>query len=238
MKNTRSVFLALLSLSVVLVLGTGCYRPAAPDLTPIPAEGEEAATPAESDLQATAIANSTRAAQTVAAQTAEAPSEEQEGDEPSEGDGGPAATATSAVVAATATAPTSPVQPPPTREPEAPSEPSREGTTTHVVQVGDTLYSIAIRYGTSVDAIARANGLADATQIYAGQELTIPLTGEQAEEPAPPSGGGTTYVVQPGDRLFRIALRYDMSWTRLAEYNGIVNPDSIYPGQVLQIPPQ
>ncbi len=241
MKNTRSVLLGLLSFSVVLVLAAGCYRPAAPDVTPTSAEGAQA--PAESDLEATAIANSTRAAQTVEAQTAEAEAPaEQEEEEPAETDEEPAATATPLASSATATpgvdtpTPAATLTPVPTSQPEEPSAPSE--TLTHVVQPGDTLFSIAVRYGTTVDAIAQANGLADASQIDTGQELTIPGGEQPVEQPSEPATGGTTYVVQPGDRLFRIALRYDMSWTRLAEYNGITNPDSIYPGQVLQIPPQ
>jgi putative chitinase len=102
------------------------------------------------------------------------------------------------------------------------------------VQPGDNLFRIALRHGTTVEAIAQANGIANVSQIYVGQELTIP----QGTQPAQPSVGGTTYVVQPGDNLFRIALRYNMSHLRLAEYNGIANPSNIYVGQVIRIPPQ
>jgi putative chitinase len=102
------------------------------------------------------------------------------------------------------------------------------------VQPGDNLFRIALRHGTTVEAIAQANGIANVSQIYVGQELTIP----PGSQPAQPSPGGTTYVVQPGDNLFRIALRYNMSHLRLAEYNGIANPSNIYVGQVIQIPPQ
>lgn len=240
MKNSRSVCLALLSLSVVLVLATACYRPAAPDVTPTPVEGEEAAAPGEIDLEGTAIANSTRAAETVAAQTAEAedPGEGEEDEEvtepPTSTPASPVETETPTSEVATPTPAVSPTEPAPTAVPETPAE----GSTTYTVQPGDTLFSLAVRYGTTVDAIVQANGLASASQIYAGQQLTIPLGEQPAEQPSPPSTGGTTHVVQPGDRLFRIALRYDMSWTRLAEYNGITDPNSIYPGQVLQIPPQ
>jgi LysM repeat protein len=102
-----------------------------------------------------------------------------------------------------------------------------------VVQPGDNLFRIALRYGTTVEAIAEANGIANPQLIYVGQQLTIPSAGGQQ-----PSPGGTTYVVQPGDNLFRIALRYNMSYRRLAEYNGIANPSNIYVGQVIRIPPQ
>jgi putative chitinase len=117
--------------------------------------------------------------------------------------------------------------------PAATTAPSTSGTVTYIVQRGDTLYSIARRYGTTVEAIAAANGIANPNQIRVGQKLTIPTSGSPA--PVPPSGG-TTYVVQPGDNLFRIALRYNMSYLYLASYNGISDPSRIYVGQVLRIP--
>jgi lipoprotein NlpD len=57
-------------------------------------------------------------------------------------------------------------------------------------------------------------------------------------QPAPaPQPGGTTHVVQPGENLFRIALRYNLNYVYLAQYNGISNPAKIRVGQVLRIPP-
>jgi len=257
MKKTHSVFLGILSFSVVLILATGCFRPAAPDVTPTPGGGAEAATPGGSDLEMTAIANSTRAAQTLEAQTAEAeapgeeeePTEEEPAEEATEPATVPAPTSTPASVTETEPAPTAtpemvteetatpvPVQPTATT---APTTGDTSGTTTYVVQAGDTLFSIATRYGTTVDAISQANGIVDPTQIYVGQELTIPTGGEVVSPPSEPSTGGTTYVVQPSDpNLFRIATRYGISWQRLAAYNGISAPYVIYPGMVLQIPPE
>ncbi|HIC92991.1 MAG TPA: LysM domain-containing protein, partial [Anaerolineae bacterium] len=63
----------------------------------------------------------------------------------------------------------------------------------HVVRRGETLYSIARRYGTTVEALMRANGLSDPTRIYAGQRLIVPVPG--AAQPAAPSGN--VHVVQP-----------------------------------------
>ncbi|MGD2143094.1 MAG: LysM peptidoglycan-binding domain-containing protein [Anaerolineae bacterium] len=219
MKTVRPASLGILSLSVLLILAAGCYKPAAPDVTPTSAAGAGVATPeGQPDLEATAIANATLAAQTEA--EAEQPTEE-----PSE----PPATATSEPV-------TSPLPTPvPTSAPVATAAPSE--TTTHVVQPGENLFGVAVRYGTTVQAIIEANGIANPQVIYVGQELVIPSGGAQPSQPQP-STGGTTYVVQPGDNLFRIALRYDMSYLRLAEYNGIANPSNVYVGQVLEIPPQ
>lgn len=45
-----------------------------------------------------------------------------------------------------------------------------------------------------------------------------------------------TYTVVEGDNLFRIGLKYNMSWEKLAEENNISNPDVIEAGQVLTIP--
>jgi LysM repeat protein len=52
----------------------------------------------------------------------------------------------------------------------------------------------------------------------------------------PQASADTSYVVQPGENLFRIALRHGLTTAELAAYNGIVNPDRVYAGQVLIIP--
>ena len=119
--------------------------------------------------------------------------------------------------------------PPPTPT----SQPAPSGQVTHVVRQGENLFRIALHYGTSVEAIASANGIANPALIYVGQRLTISTQGAQ-----PPAPSATTYVVQRGDNLFRIALRFNMSHLYLAQYNGIANPSNIYAGQVLRIPPR
>jgi LysM repeat protein len=97
----------------------------------------------------------------------------------------------------------------------------------HVVQWGDTLESIAARYGTTVWAISQANSLADPQWIYAGQRLTIPSTGAAAS--------GNVYVVQAGDTLGGIAARYGTTVQAIAQANGIANVQFIYAGQRLSI---
>jgi LysM repeat protein len=64
----------------------------------------------------------------------------------------------------------------------------------HVVAPGETLYRIALNYGSSVDAIAGANRIPYPYLIQAGQQLIIPAYGTYPEPPPPPVGG----YYQPG----------------------------------------
>ena len=115
------------------------------------------------------------------------------------------------------------------------AEPLQQGTVIHVVAWGETLFSIARQYGTTVDAIAAANGISSPTHIYAGQRLTIPTSGSSAGVAAPATAAAT-HVVQPGENLFRIALRYGTTIRALSDLNGIYNPAQIHTGQQLTIP--
>jgi len=99
----------------------------------------------------------------------------------------------------------------------------------YTVQWGDTLYSIARRFGVSVDAIVQANGLTDPNYIRAGQVLIIPTL-------PPPPPGPTTYVVQPGDNLYRISLKFQVPIEAIIAVNHIINPWYIRAGQILIIP--
>ncbi len=53
---------------------------------------------------------------------------------------------------------------------------------TYLVQSGDTLWDIALRFETTVEAIVAANELTDETDLSIGQELVIPLAGTAAED--------------------------------------------------------
>ena len=62
--------------------------------------------------------------------------------------------------------------------------PAQQGGATHVVQRGETLSSIAARYGVSAAALAQANGIANPNHIYVGQRLTIGSGSAAAAQPA------------------------------------------------------
>lgn len=111
-------------------------------------------------------------------------------------------------------------------EPEPEPAPNPNPTTqTYTVVPGDTLYSIATRYRTTIAELAALNGILNPNLIYPGQVLNVP------DFSAPVS----TYTVRPGDTLSSIAGRFGTSVGELASINNISNPNLIYPGQVLRL---
>lgn len=124
------------------------------------------------------------------------------------------------------------VQPPaqPATTP-APTEPPAPFV--YVVQLGDTLSSIADQFGVDWREIAAANGIAGPTYtIYRGQRLVIP-----GVTPTPvPTEALLTHTIQPGETLYSIAVRYGVTVQELMQANNLTDPDLIYPGQVLIIP--
>jgi LysM repeat protein len=123
-------------------------------------------------------------------------------------------------------APPPPASPP---APAAPPAPAPGNPVYYVVQRGDTLTRIALAYGTTVWAIAQANGIWNVDYIRTGQVLLIPVPGPT------PGPQPTIYIVQPGDTLSGIAWRFGTTVWALAQANGIWNANLIYIGQKLYI---
>ena len=108
-----------------------------------------------------------------------------------------------------------------------PVDPDIPGVITYTVQEGDTLNSIAARFGTTAQKIAAYNGISDINVIYVGQVLYIPTGSGQ---------NYTTYTVKSGDSLGRIAVSYGLTVAEVSAYNNISDPDTIYVGQEIKIP--
>lgn len=110
---------------------------------------------------------------------------------------------------------------------------SRLDARTYTVQSGDTLFEIAARFDTSVNALVRANPeIEDPRVIFPGQVLVLP--GSLA---VVPDTGRRVYVVEAGDTLGEIALRFGTTVERMLDANpDIEDPSRIFPGQRITIP--
>ena len=131
----------------------------------------------------------------------------------------------------------------------------------YVVQAGDRLFRIALRFSLTPYQIAYANNLINQDYLSPEQRLRIP--GCAVPTPAPTSiqnvaspttspivspvpvggsvavggaGAGRTYTVVDGDTLYGIATRFGVRVMTLAQANSIANISLIYIGQVLAIP--
>lgn len=141
-----------------------------------------------------------------------------------------------------------PAAPQPTPKPEVPApapsaaKPPAPAPDEHVVLPGETLSTIAKKYGVPVKTLVAINGIADADQIRTGQRLKL----KETARPAEPSrgatdegvalkiGSSTEYVVKPGDTLRGIANRLGIDVDTLASLNGIDDPNLIVEGQKLR----
>ena len=110
----------------------------------------------------------------------------------------------------------------------------------HVVARGETLSGIARHYGSTVTAIAKANGITRPSLIRAGQRLAIPgqasALATVATAPAVAAPAPRVHVVARGETLSGIAKHYGSTVTAIAKANGITRPSLIRVGQRLTIP--
>ncbi len=98
---------------------------------------------------------------------------------------------------------------------------------THLVQAGETLFSIAIQYDTTVEALQQLNNIIDPSAILVGQELFIPGIGGAAIP--------TLYTVQIGDTLAGIAEQFNVQPLDIAAQNRLVNPSRLIAGMPLNV---
>jgi LysM repeat protein len=123
---------------------------------------------------------------------------------------------------------------------EETAEPADNQSLRYIVQPGDTLYRIALRFNTTTSIIAAANGITNTREIYSGQVLLIPGQSQPVATPSFPRPedltGSATYVVQRGDTLYRIAIANGTTVAALVAANNLANPNAIFAGQVLVIP--
>lgn len=98
--------------------------------------------------------------------------------------------------------------------------------TTYTVKSGDTLYALANKYNTTVNAIATLNNLSS-NNLSIGQTLKIPISTQTPTEP--------TYIVKSGDTLYSIARKYNTTVSELISRNNL-KTSNLKIGQELIIP--
>lgn len=109
----------------------------------------------------------------------------------------------------------------------------------HVVQPGENLFRIALRYGVDMNTLAAANNIADARRIFSGQVLTIPGLSVPDASPSVENPlvavSPIVHVVQRGETLRSIATQYNLTVDQILQANNISNANLIYTGQSLNI---
>lgn len=108
-----------------------------------------------------------------------------------------------------------------------PSPKPENGTTQYVVRAGDSLWKIAQKYSTTVDAIKKLNGLTT-DMLRTGQVLKIPPSNNPSY---------MEYTVRSGDTLWLLARRYNTTIDAIKKMSGITS-DMLRIGQILRIPVQ
>jgi len=138
----------------------------------------------------------------------------------------------------------------------------RVSVRTHRVRPGETLSGIALRYGTTVEALQAANRIRRPRSLRAGQRIVIPsgaaalavaaesrpaddardrtaapLARGVAAAPGRARPGAQMYRVRPGDSLWSIARRFGVTVEQLRTWNGLARSATIVPGQRLAVRP-
>jgi membrane-bound lytic murein transglycosylase D len=100
----------------------------------------------------------------------------------------------------------------------------------HTVHEGDTLYSLARKYSSSVDAIAKANRISPKQGLKLGKTLIIPSAQSKHAHVKP-----TKYKVKKGDTLWGISKQFDVSTMDILRWNQLASTAHIKPGDKLTI---
>ncbi len=103
-------------------------------------------------------------------------------------------------------------------------EPSQPCILKHVVEKGESLWTIANIYGVTTDTLAWANSLANPNKLKVGQVLTFP------------SVTGVVHEVSRGESIWSIAKKYGVSRDKIVQANALADPDSLQLKQSLIIP--
>jgi len=116
----------------------------------------------------------------------------------------------------------------------------KPGVRIHHLQAGETLWSVARKYQTTVTNLMILNRLSEASNLAAGRELYVPAVGPAPVPPVPTGpadGGSATYTVQKGDSLWSISRSVGVTVNDLISWNDLGDLTAIPAGTVLKIRP-
>lgn len=97
----------------------------------------------------------------------------------------------------------------------------------YIIKSGETLELIAKKFNTTEELLMDINNIDNSKLLRAGNEIVVPKNKEKYFE---------YYVIEKGDNLYQIALKYNINPELLANLNGLTMSDYIYPNQELLIP--
>ena len=106
----------------------------------------------------------------------------------------------------------------------------------HVVQRGDTLSGLAVRYGTSVAELRRLNNMSKTSVLQAGRKLKLPGDASSAAGYTAARAALSYHVVQRGDTLSGLAVRYGTSMAELRRLNNMSKTSVLQAGRKLKLP--
>ena len=113
-----------------------------------------------------------------------------------------------------------------------------DGRLQYRVQRGDTLWSIARKFNSTVDDLCRWNGLDPKSTLRQGDRLLIgeeQADGSSSGRSGPSRTGAIRHRVRRGENLYRIAQKYDVTVSQVRAWNDLGGRSTIYPGQILTI---
>jgi membrane-bound lytic murein transglycosylase D len=113
------------------------------------------------------------------------------------------------------------------------ASPSKGETIDHLVRQGDSLFNIAKRYATTTEDIQRLNQLSG-THLTVGQVLKIAPAAPPAKADSP-KPNQDVYVVRPGDSLYSIAKKHNMTLERLQALNQLGPDSKLQPGRKIVV---
>lgn len=103
----------------------------------------------------------------------------------------------------------------------------------YTIRAGDTLYLLSQRFGVSVQAIINANPGINPNNLQIGQRICIPGA---LPPPLPPCPNGFYYTIVPGDTLFLLAQRFNVTVQAIMMANPGIDPNNLRVGQIICIP--